>query len=219
MRASPEGFCHGHRREDAKLASLIGGRRNNSTPRGPTNQYRLAAKLRLVALLHRCKKRIKVDVEYLTSRHRQRVRYHADAAVIVCIALPVPSLKIFFHNHCFDGATSAALFADFYRSTQKADATIEFCGMSHGPTDPFDAVAIDGEVNACVDFRYCKDERMLWWFDHHASAFQPPSLETHFASSRGKTKFYDPAARSCALFMATTLREEFGYTPGDSAGL
>lgn len=138
--------------------------------------------------------------------------------MLVCSGVPAPTLKIFFHNHCFDGASSAALFADFYRSTQKADAAIEFRGMVHRVGDPFSAIDIDGDENACVDFRYCKDERMNWWFDHHASAFQPPTLVAHYEASRGLTKFYDPAARSCALFMARVMREEFGYEPDDSEG-
>jgi hypothetical protein len=129
-----------------------------------------------------------------------------------------PNLKIFFHNHCFDGASSAALFADFYRQKQNPEAVIEFCGMSHRTGDPFDSVDIDGEENACVDFRYCKDERMNWWFDHHASAFQPPSLKQHFLATQGSTKFFDPKARSCALFMAGVLKDSFGYEPKDADG-
>ncbi len=132
--------------------------------------------------------------------------------------MAAPTLKIFFHNHCFDGASSAALFADFYREKQNPDAVIEFCGMSHSSGDPFDSVDLDGEENACVDFRYCKDERMNWWFDHHASGFQPPSLKDHFAMTRGTTKFFDPKARSCALFMAGVLKESFAYEPSDKEG-
>jgi hypothetical protein len=129
-----------------------------------------------------------------------------------------PTLKIFFHNHCFDGASSAALFADFYREKQNPDAVIDYRGMSHSIGDPFASVSIDGDENACVDFRYCNNERMNWWFDHHASGFQPASLKTHFLASRGTTKFFDPKARSCALFMAGVLKESYGYEPRDEDG-
>lgn len=145
-------------------------------------------------------------------------RCGGNAIVIICAGVAAPNLKIFFHNHCFDGASSAALFADFYRVHRKSNATIEYCGMSHRSGDPFDSVAIDGEENACVDFRYCPNEAMNWWFDHHTSGFQPPSLEEHFQASRGTTKFFDPTARSCALFMARVLKDSFGYEPSDEKG-
>ncbi len=132
--------------------------------------------------------------------------------------MAAPTLKIFFHNHCFDGASSAALFAEFYRSQRNPDATIAFRGMSHHKGDPFDSVAIDGDENACVDFRYCKNPRMNWWFDHHISGFQPPSLKEDFESSAGGKKFFDPSARSCALFMLKVLEEQFSFRPEDPHG-
>jgi hypothetical protein len=129
-----------------------------------------------------------------------------------------PDLKIFFHNHCFDGAVSAALFADFYRYYRNPAATIAFEGMSHRGGDPFSAVSINGEENACVDFRYCADKRMNWWFDHHLSGFQPPELREHFEAEGSRFKFYDAEARSCALFMSERLKEQFGYEPQDPQG-
>lgn len=90
--------------------------------------------------------------------------------------------------------------------------------MSHSSSDPFALVSVDGQENACVDFRYCADANMNWWFDHHVSGFQPASLRTHFEADTKGTKFFDPKARSCALFMARQLRDEFGYEPHDPEG-
>ena len=85
------------------------------------------------------------------------------------------TLKLFFHDACFDGAASAALFAAFYR-TRRPDATIVPVGLHHKLGDAFADAAIDGDDNACVDFRYCPHPAMRWWFDHHATAFHPAEL-------------------------------------------
>jgi hypothetical protein len=127
-------------------------------------------------------------------------------------------LKIFFHDSCFDGATSAALFAEFYRGTRGASSEIALQGVQHRRGDPFEGLAIDGDDNACVDFRYCADPRMNWWFDHHVSAFQPPELRAHFEADRSGQKFFEPTAPSCSLFLARVLGERFDFhLPPESA--
>src|SRR5258707_663369 len=44
-----------------------------------------------------------------------------------------PNLKVkfFFHNKCFDGTASAALFSRFYRERIDARAEFEFAGLLH----------------------------------------------------------------------------------------
>jgi hypothetical protein len=59
---------------------------------------------------------------------------------------------------------------------------------------------------------------MTWWFDHHVSAFQPPELEQHFAADASGRKFYDPSARSCAMFEARVLEREFGFRAQEVGG-
>ncbi len=121
------------------------------------------------------------------------------------------ALKIFYHDNCFDGAASTAVFADFYRAKIDADAEISLQGLQHKRGDPFAGHALEGDDNACVDFRYCASERMTWWFDHHVSAFQPPELREHFEADSSGQKFYDPTAPSCTKFEVDTLAEKFGY--------
>ncbi len=127
------------------------------------------------------------------------------------MASPPTRLKIFFHDHCFDGTASAALFADFYRQIKDSSCVVEYQGMRHSTGDPFATMAIDGDVNCCVDFRYCDHPAMHWWFDHHVSAFQPPSLRAHFESDSSGTKYFDPTARSCTKMICEVLSGEWGY--------
>jgi hypothetical protein len=122
-------------------------------------------------------------------------------------------LRILFHGNCFDGSAAAGLFARFFREhLAKGTAEVAYTAMQHkGDAQPIDGKLLDGDVNACVDFRYSQDARLDWWFDHHASAFQMPGDEAHFRADKSGRKFYDPAAKSCTRFLARVLAEGFAF--------
>lgn len=122
-------------------------------------------------------------------------------------------LKIFFHDACFDGTTSAALFSAFYRDAIDRNVDIRPVGMVHRDGNPFDGIPLDADDHACVDFRFCADPRMRWWFDHHPTAFQPESLREVFEREHLETWIFDPKAPSCAGLIARTLREQFKWEP------
>lgn len=124
----------------------------------------------------------------------------------------MPRLKLFFHDACFDGTASAALFSAFYRAREPA-AVIEPVGMLHSTGDPFAGVVMDADDHACVDFRFCADPRMRWWFDHHPTAFQPESLREVFEREHQPTWYFDPSSASCAGLIARTLASRYGWTP------
>ncbi|MBK9036933.1 MAG: phosphoesterase [Myxococcales bacterium] len=120
--------------------------------------------------------------------------------------------KVFFHDACFDGTASAALFSAFYR-THVPGAALVPIGVHHRLGDAFAAVAIDGDDNACVDFRYSPHPAMRWWFDHHATAFQPTELRAHFEGRADEHMAFDPTAPSCAGVVTRVLAERYGWTP------
>jgi len=122
-----------------------------------------------------------------------------------------PRVKVLFHDNCFDGAASAALFASFYRRAIDASAVFSFAGKAHGSGVIYGDDAFDGDVNAVVDFRYSSSPRLHWWFDHHVSGFPTPEDEAHFAAEPGPHQFFDPTARSCAKFLANTCAARFGW--------
>jgi hypothetical protein len=122
-------------------------------------------------------------------------------------------LKVFFHDACFDGTASAALFSRFYRDVI-APSELVLVPMQHSEKDPFEDMSIDGDDNACVDFRFCADPAMRWWFDHHKTAFQPPALREIFdESGTNLTWFFDPDAPSCAGLITRVLHERWGWEP------
>ena len=94
-------------------------------------------------------------------------------------------VKVLFHDNCFDGAASAALFQRFYQSRIDAAASFAFEGKAHstGPVFLNDA-SFDGDVNVVVDFRYSADPRLEWWFDHHVSAFPTAAEAAHYRGPR-----------------------------------
>jgi hypothetical protein len=120
-------------------------------------------------------------------------------------------LRILYHGNCFDGVSSAAIFTKFYRATVDAGAEIGYTPTMHRAGNAFDRNQFDGEENAIVDFKYCPDDRLTWWFDHHQSAFLSPDDEQHFLADSSGKKFLDTKSASCAEFIARIAKEKFGY--------
>ena len=120
-------------------------------------------------------------------------------------------LRILYHGNCFDGVSSAAIFTKFYTSRIHPGAEVAYTPTMHRAGNAFDREQFDGDENAIVDFKYCADERLTWWFDHHQSAFLSPEDEAHFNADTGGKKFLDIHSKSCAEFIARIAKEKFGY--------
>lgn len=123
------------------------------------------------------------------------------------------SVHILHHGRCFDGASSAAIFAAFYRARINAAADIRYIPKNHCRGDPFVESDFDCETAACVDFRYSQHPGLDWYFDHHHSAFQLPGDLEHFRADRSGKKFHDPTPPSCAGYLARVAAENFGFDP------
>jgi hypothetical protein len=128
-------------------------------------------------------------------------------------------VHVFFHDKCFDGASSAAIFSRLYRERINPSADFQFTGMTHKASKPFEDGVFDGDENAIVDFKYSSSPRLTWWFDHHQSAFLTPADARHFQEDQSGKKFYDPTYKSCTKFLATIASEKFGFDPRPLAEL
>ncbi len=120
-------------------------------------------------------------------------------------------VRVLYHDHCFDGAASAALFTQFYTDKFNTNAEFAYTGMAHTADQLFEDNLFDGDENAIVDFKYSPHPKLTWWFDHHQSAFLSPQDAEHYKATVGKHFFFDPTYRSCTKFIADTVREKFGY--------
>ncbi len=128
-------------------------------------------------------------------------------------------VRILYHDHCFDGAASAAFFSRFYEGAFCPGCEFEFTGLAHKASQLFEDSLFDGDINAIVDFKYSPNPNLTWWFDHHQSAFLTPEDAEHFKLDRSGKKLYDPSFRSCTMFIATVSRERFGFQADDLAEL
>lgn len=129
------------------------------------------------------------------------------------------NLRILYHGNCFDGVSSAAIFTKFYRAKVNADAAISYTPTMHRANNAFDREQLDGDENAIVDFKYCPDERLTWWFDHHQSAFLSKEDEQHFLNDTSGKKFLDTASKSCAEFIARVAQDKFDWRDDSLAEL
>jgi hypothetical protein len=128
-------------------------------------------------------------------------------------------VKVFYHDRCFDGASSAALFSRFYSERIRGDVEFVYSGLLHRAGSLFNEADFDGDENAIVDFKYSSSPKITWWFDHHESAFLTPEDAAHFEQDQSSRKFYDPAFRSCTSFIATIAEQGFGFNPAPVAEL
>jgi len=120
-------------------------------------------------------------------------------------------MKVYYHDNCFDGLASAAVFSHFYGQGFRAGTEFIYEGLAHRAGQLFLDVQFDGAENAIVDFKYSSDERLTWWFDHHQSAFLSAEDESHFRADASGRKFHDPTYRSCTKFIAEMVDRHFGF--------
>ena len=120
-------------------------------------------------------------------------------------------VRLCFHDRCFDGAASSAIFYRFFRERIQPGARFYFSGMTHGARHPFPESLFDGDENAIVDFKYSSSPRVTWWFDHHQSAFLTPADAENFRQDRSGHKFYDPDYKSCTKLLADVTSAKFGF--------
>jgi hypothetical protein len=120
-------------------------------------------------------------------------------------------VRLCFHDRCFDGAASAALFYRFYREHFDPKAAFDLTGMTHRAKHPWEEALFDGDENVIVDFKYSNSPKITWWFDHHQSAFLTPADAEYFKRFPGKNMYYDPEYKSCTKLIATVTKDKFGF--------
>jgi hypothetical protein len=118
-------------------------------------------------------------------------------------------IRVLYHDNCFDGVSSAAVFSRFYQGHIDAGAEIEYEGLTHKAGQHIAEDQFGGSENAIVDFKYCASPKLTWWFDHHESAFLSPQDEDHFRKDRSGHKFHDPSYKSCTKFISHITQTVF----------
>jgi hypothetical protein len=136
--------------------------------------------------------------------------------------------KVFYHDKCFDGACSAALFTRFHRECVGGAAKHEwryaYQGLVHRAGSLFEEAWWGAGENAIVDFKYAASPKLTWWFDHHQSAFLTAEDEAIFHAGQedahgapgaeAMRQFFDPSYPSCTGWIAHIASTKFGMDVG-----
>lgn len=130
--------------------------------------------------------------------------------------------KVFYHDKCFDGACSAAMFTRFRRGCvpDGRDLAFEYQGLVHRAGPMFEDGWWGAGENAVVDFKYSPSQRLTWWFDHHQSAFGTAEDEAKFRAGQvnpdgtpgplAMRQFFDASYVSCTGWIAHIAATKFG---------
>jgi hypothetical protein len=124
-------------------------------------------------------------------------------------------VRVLHHDHCFDGAASAAYVSRFLGSKFYPDAEFLYTGLAHRADQLFEDHLFDGDANVIVDFKYATHPNLTWWFDHHQSAFLSTADAEHFKRDTSGHKMFDPSFRSCTKFIAHIAQTRFDYVATD----
>lgn len=119
-------------------------------------------------------------------------------------------VKIFYHDHCFDGACSAAVFACFYRRAFDAQTEFSYAGLMHRPGAVLARCSLMLMSMPSSISSFIQVKKITWWFDHHQSAFLTVVDEALFRADTSGRKFFDPGYKSCTKFIADIARDRFG---------
>jgi hypothetical protein len=120
-------------------------------------------------------------------------------------------VHVLHHATCFDGAASSAIFSAFYRARVTQSALFTYVPKQHRPGNPYAHGDFAADDVAVLDFRYTTEAALGWFFDHHKSAFQLAGEHDHFLRDVSGKKFHDANAPSCTGYIASIVRQHFGF--------
>ncbi len=124
-------------------------------------------------------------------------------------------IRVLYHDHCFDGAASAAFFSRFIGGSVHPGAEFAYTGMAHRASQIFEDSLFDGDENAIVDFKYSNNPNLTWWFDHHQSAFLTQDDARHYEAHKTERKMFDPSYKSCTTYIRDVARDRWGFHAPD----
>lgn len=113
------------------------------------------------------------------------------------------------HGHCFDGLASAVVFTRWLRRESDCQLTYRACG--YGPKQGRPETPSESDGIAVLDYRYAPVDKLLYYFDHHRTAFSEPDAKAHFEQKKQESPrhfVYDAETTSCTRLLAEHLAAE-----------
>jgi len=122
-------------------------------------------------------------------------------------------VTVFYHDKCFDGASSAALFSRFYRERIRGDADFVFTGLVHRAGAHRRKGNSTATRTPSSTFKYSSSPHITWWFDHHEALPLGPTPSS-FEEDQSNRKFYDPISILHQFHpMVGSSQGRFGFDP------
>lgn len=123
----------------------------------------------------------------------------------------VMQVAVLTHGHCFDGLCSAVLFTRLLRELQGPAVQFRYVACGYTPNQAPISSLLVGDQNAILDYRFVKDDRLGWYFDHHRTAFEHAGDRDYFDAHAGERPyFYDASYSSCTQLVSDVARDRYG---------
>src|SRR5207247_11353981 len=106
-------------------------------------------------------------------------------------------VKVLYHDNCFDGVSSAAVFSRFYKGHLDPGAVIDYEGLTHKAGQQISEDLFGPVENVIVDFKYCASDKLTWWFDNHESACLSAQDVAHLRLATSVQKSHNLTSKSC----------------------
>lgn len=132
----------------------------------------------------------------------------------------VTEVAVLTHGHCFDGLCSAVMFTRLLRHVRGPAVQFRYVACGYTPTQtPIPKLLGDGE-NAILDYRFARDERLSWYFDHHRTAFESEDDKRYFQDHQAtRSYYYDGSYSSCTQLVSDVARDQYGLVDDKLASL
>ncbi|MDA3862528.1 MAG: hypothetical protein PF689_01525 [Deltaproteobacteria bacterium] len=122
-------------------------------------------------------------------------------------------VKLFYHNHCFDGAVSVALMQIFLQEYYHKKYFVEYIPLVHAPGFSYDKRMFVADINVILDFVYPGCCEVQWWFDHHPTTFLNHEDRKKFENNNYKGHYqWSPAADSTTIVIKDYLNKKFNFS-------
>ena len=116
-------------------------------------------------------------------------------------------VRVLYHDHCFDGAASAAFVTRFLESKFYPGGGIRTTpALRTVPISCLKTVCSMAMRTRSSTSNTRRIPNLTWWFDHHQSAFLSPEDAEHFRHDTSGQKLFDPSYRSCTKFISPWRR-------------
>jgi hypothetical protein len=112
------------------------------------------------------------------------------------------------------------MFTRLLRHIRGPAVQFRYVACGYTPNQAPISSLLRGDENAILDYRFVRDARLGWYFDHHRTAFGSPEDQRYFAGRQGEVPYYyDGSYSSCTQLVSDVARDQYDLVDDKLAGL